>query len=52
MWTHQPLDTGVAGFGWWPRLAQDGGNIWLGQFVYDRENGQPPVGTFQLSTLK
>jgi MYXO-CTERM domain-containing protein len=52
MWTHQPLDTGVAGFGWWPRLAQDGGNIWLGQFVYDRENGAPPVGTFQLSTLK
>jgi hypothetical protein len=52
MWSHMDLSTGIPGYGWWPHLALDGGTIWLSQFVYDRENSQPPVGNLQISSIK
>jgi len=50
-WSHQSLSTGLAGYGFYPRLAVDGAKVWLTQFVYDRENANPPLGTLQISTL-
>jgi MYXO-CTERM domain-containing protein len=50
-WSHMPLDSGIPGFGFFPRLAVDGAKVWLSQFVYDRENANPPLGTLQISTL-
>jgi hypothetical protein len=50
-WSHQSLDAGMAGYGFYPRLASDNGKVWLTQFVYDRENANPPLGTLQISTL-
>jgi hypothetical protein len=49
-WSHNPLDAGVAGYGWWPHLVDDGGKTWLSQFVYDREAGNP-IGNFVLEPL-
>ncbi|HEY7956837.1 MAG TPA: hypothetical protein VII38_16145, partial [Polyangia bacterium] len=50
-WMHQDLSSGIPGYGFYPRLAQDGGKLYLSQFVYDRENASPPIGGLQLSLL-
>jgi hypothetical protein len=49
-WSHQPLDAGPAGYGWWPHLVADGNKLYLTQFVYDRSNGTP-VGTLHIELL-
>ncbi len=50
-WTHTPVVTGVAGYGWWPHITADSGKLYLSQFVYDRENGSGALGTLQISAL-
>jgi hypothetical protein len=50
-WTHQPLDSGVPGYGFFPHLVSDGTKVWLSQFVYDRENGGSPLGALQISPM-
>ncbi len=49
-WTHMGLETGLAGFGFYPHQLYAGGKLYMTEFVYDRENGSgSPFGTFQVS---
>jgi hypothetical protein len=50
-WSHEALQEGPAGYGWYPHLVPDGDKVWLTQFVYDRANPDPPLGRLQISTL-
>ncbi len=49
-WSHNPLDSGLVGYGWWPHLVDDGAQTFITQFVYDRSAGQP-VGSFVIAPL-
>jgi hypothetical protein len=52
MWKHSDVQTGIAGYGFYPKQITVKGQRWLMQFVYDRQNGpQPPLGTLQLATM-
>jgi hypothetical protein len=48
-WTHMDLETGLAGFGFYPHQLFVDGKLYLTEFVYDRQNGPgSPLGTFQV----
>jgi hypothetical protein len=50
-WSHQPLSSGTAGYGWWPHLVPANGKVWVTQYVYDRANTDPPFGRIAISPL-
>jgi MYXO-CTERM domain-containing protein len=49
-WSHSDLQTGSAGFGFYPHQVLAGGKLYLAQFVYDRSNPiGSPLGKLELS---
>jgi hypothetical protein len=48
-WMHQDLMTGIPGYGFYPHQVIADGKLYLTEFVYDRQNGKPPLGTLQIS---
>jgi hypothetical protein len=49
-WAHMDLQTGIAGYGFYPHQLFVDGKLYMTEFVYDRQNGPgSPLGTFQVS---
>jgi hypothetical protein len=38
-WTHQALEEGTVGYGWWPHVVLDRAKLYLTEFTYDRARG-------------
>jgi len=49
-WAHMDLQTGIAGYGFYPHQLFVDGKLYFTEFVYDRQNGPgASLGTFQVS---
>jgi hypothetical protein len=49
-WSHMDLETGLAGFGYYPHQLYAGGMLYMTEFVYDRQNGPgTPFGAFHVT---
>jgi len=50
-WQRSAVSADLGGHGFFARLASDGKATWLAQFVYDRQNGGPPLGRVEIRAL-
>jgi hypothetical protein len=49
-WSHMDLETGLAGFGFYPHQLFVDGKLYMTEFVYDRQNGPGvPLGSLRVS---
>ncbi|MGZ3438633.1 MAG: hypothetical protein ACXVDD_03930, partial [Polyangia bacterium] len=49
-WAHMDLETGLAGFGYYPHQVYADGKLYMTEFVYDRQNGPgASFGAFHVS---
>jgi hypothetical protein len=49
-WSHMDLESGLAGFGFYPHQLYAGGKLYFTEFVYDRQNGPgATLGTFKVA---
>ncbi|HEX8950938.1 MAG TPA: hypothetical protein VF945_03785, partial [Polyangia bacterium] len=49
-WSHMDLETGIAGFGFYPHQLYAAGKLYFTEFVYDRQNGPGvPFGSLRVS---
>lgn len=50
-WSTMPLETGIPGFGFFTRLVAEKNQVWVSQFVYDRQNGTAALGSLRIGAL-
>ena len=52
-WSKSALRTGAPGYGFYPHLADDGGKLYLTEFVYDRSAPPPaPLGSLEIHPMQ
>jgi MYXO-CTERM domain-containing protein len=50
-WDRRAVSADLGGHGFYARLVSDGKTTWLAQFVYDRQNGGPPLGRVEIRAI-